>query len=137
KLTLTAYLTIDGIMQGAGASTEDGADGFDLGGWLVPFADTDMGAYVTEWFANADAFLLGRKTYEIMHSHWPRVTDATDVVATKLNGLPKYVVSRTLHSPSWANTYIIDNDLVAAIEALKSASGRELQLHGSRELAHA
>src|SRR5262249_11951390 len=105
------------------------------GGWLVPFADMDMGTYATEWFAEADAFLLGRKTYEIMRSHWPTVTDPNDVVATKLNTLPKHVVSRALPSSSWANTHAVVGDLKPAIEALKSAPGRELQVHGSRELA--
>jgi dihydrofolate reductase len=102
---------------------------------LLPFADTDMGVYATECFAYADAFLLGRTTYEIMHSHWPKMPDPNDVVATKLNTLPKHVVTRTLRSPSWPKTHIIVGDLKGAIEALKATPGRELQVHGSRELA--
>jgi dihydrofolate reductase len=135
KLTLTAFLTIDGVMQSPGGPTEDGTDGFELGGWLIPFADTDMGTYATEWFAEADAFLLGRKTYEIMRRHWPRVTDPNDVVATQLNTLPKHVVSGALRAPSWPNTHVVVGDLKSAIEALKSAPGRELQVHGSRDIA--
>jgi dihydrofolate reductase len=135
KLTLTTFLTIDGVMQSPGGPTDDGTDGFELGGWLIPFADTDMGTYATEWFAEADAFLFGRKTYEIMRRHWPRVTDPNDVVATKLNTLPKHVVSRAFRPPSWPNTHVVVGDLRPAIEALKSAPGRELQVHGSREVA--
>jgi dihydrofolate reductase len=135
KLTLTAFLTIDGVMQSPGEPSADGADAFELGGWLVPFADVDMGSYVTEWFRAADAFLLGRKTYEVMHSHWPHVADPDDVVATKLNNLPKHVASRTLRRPSWTNTHVIDGDLRSAVEQLKTAPGRELQVHGSCELA--
>jgi len=135
RLTLTTFLTIDGVMQAPGGPTDDGTDGFELGGWLIPFADVDMGAYAAEWFAEADAFLLGRKTYEIMRSHWPDVIDPNDIVARKLNTAPKHVVSRALRSPSWPNTHIVTGDLKPAIEALKSAPGGELQVHGSRELA--
>jgi len=135
RLTLTTFLTIDGVMQSSAEPTGDGTRGFDLGGWLVPFADIDMGRYVTEGFYEADAFLLGRKTYEIMHSHWPNVTDANDIVATKLNHRPKYVVTKTLRSTSWAHTQIVDGDLKSAVEALKRQPGLELQVHGSRQLA--
>jgi dihydrofolate reductase len=135
RLTLTTFLTIDGVMQPPAGPTEDGTPGFDLGGWLVPFADIDMGAYVTQGFADADAFLLDRQTYEIMHSHWPKVTDANDMVATKLNHKPKYVVTKTLHATSWAHTQIVDGDLETAVKALKRQPGLELQVHGSRPLA--
>jgi len=135
RLTLTTFLTIDGVMQPPVGPTDDGTPDFDAGGWLVPFADIDMDAYVTQGFAEADAFLLGRKTYEIMHSHWPNVTDANDIVATKLNRRPKYVVTKTMRLPSWANTKIVDGDLKSAIEALKRQPGLELQVHGSRQLA--
>ena len=135
RLTLTTFLTIDGVMQTPAAPSDNGTDRFDLGGWMLPFADTEMGTYATESFTEADAFLLGRKTYEIMRSHWRKVTDPNDVVATKLNTLPKYVVSRTLRSPSWANTHAVVGDLSTAVVALKSEPGRELQVHGSRTLA--
>jgi dihydrofolate reductase len=135
KLTLTAFLTIDGVMQSREDPIAEGSNGFELGGWLIPFADTDMGTYATECFAEADAFLLGRKTYEIMRRHWPRVTDPNDVVATKLNTLPKHVVSRAIRAPSWPNTHVVVGDFESAIYALKATPGRELQVHGSREVA--
>ena len=62
KLTMTTFVTLDGVMQAPGAPDEDRSGGFPHGGWFVPFADADMGTFMTEVFANADAFLLGRRT---------------------------------------------------------------------------
>ncbi len=100
KLTITTFVTLDGVMQGPGAPQEDPI-GFPHGGWLVPYADAGMGAFMTEVFDRADAFLLGRTTYQIFAGHWPRVTDPADPIASRLNGLPKHVASRTLDKVEW------------------------------------
>jgi len=131
KLSVTTFLTLDGVMQGPGGRDEDG---LDLGGWAVPYADEDMIRLARDWFAAADSFLLGRRTYEIFAGYWPHVTDKDDPIAASLNRLPKYVASRTLQSLEWGNSRLIEGDVATEVARLKQQPGRELQVHGSGEL---
>jgi dihydrofolate reductase len=135
RLTLHTFLTLDGVMQAPGGPDEDPAGGFEHGGWSFPYGDDDFGATMVGWFANADAFLLGRKTYEIFSGYWPQVTDAGDPIASKLNALPKYVASRTLDSVAWHNSSLLGDDVAAEVAKLKERAGGELQVHGSGGLA--
>ncbi|MEI9936085.1 MAG: dihydrofolate reductase family protein [Pseudomonadota bacterium] len=134
KLTMTTFLTLDGVMQAPGGPPEDRSGGFSYGGWLVPFFEQDTGKFMAEVFERADAFLLGRTTYQLFASHWPRVTDPADPIASKLNALPKHVASRTLDRVDWHNSSLVA-DVVTQVATLKARYARELQVHGSAGLA--
>ncbi|WP_250292542.1 dihydrofolate reductase family protein [Streptomyces atroolivaceus] len=136
KLTLTTFVSLDGVMQAPGGPDEDTTGGFEYGGWLVPFADEDMGTFMDEVFDRSGAFLLGRRTYDIFSAYWPQVTDPQDPIASRLNTLPKHVVSTTLTDPVWENTTVVAGDVPAEVAGLKERTAEgELQIHGSGTLA--
>ncbi|MER6010806.1 dihydrofolate reductase family protein [Streptomyces bluensis] len=135
KLTLTGFVTLDGVHQAPGRRDEDRRNGFEHGGWSVPYGDEDFGRFINEVFDRADAFLLGRRTYEIFAGYWPKVTDPAHPVASKLNSLPKYVPSSTLTQPGWNNTTVLAGDLEKEVADLKKRTEGEVQIHGSGALA--
>jgi dihydrofolate reductase len=134
KLVVSTFLSLDGVMQAPGGPQEDRDGGFEHGGWSVKYWDELMGQITYEQMRAPDALLLGRKTYDIFASHWPHVTDPSDPVATRLNSMRKYVVSRTLTKVEWHNSVLISRDTPAAIARLKEESGGEIQVHGSSNL---
>ena len=137
KIIVNAFLTLDGVMQAPGGPEEDAEGGFPHGGWQGPLSGEDLGRLVTEGIADADGFLLGRKTYDIFSSYWPKITDPNNPIATALNSRPKYVVSRTLEHVAWNNSRLVKGDVLSELRSLRAHPGQTLQTWGSTELLQA
>ena len=131
KIIVNAFLTLDGVMQGPGGPDEDPEGGFLHGGWQAPYDDDVVGRLVTEGITDADGFLLGRKTYDIFASYWPKITDPNNSIATVLNSRPKYVLSRRLEHVTWNNSSLIKDEVVAELRKLRQQPGQALHTWGS------
>ncbi len=143
KLMTMTQLTVDGVMQGnGGASDEDRRNGFERGGWALGMGDSETMTLINDTYQRADAFLFGRRTYELFAGYWgaeERARAAADdpgnnQIAAALNSRPKYLASTTVTEPGWANTTHMSGDLATAIGELKAKRHGELQVHGSARL---
>jgi dihydrofolate reductase len=138
KLTTITHVTVDGVMQGLGAGDEDRRGGFERGGWAIPLFVDEAATFLDDAFQRADAFLFGRRTYEIFAGSWGTgswgANQGDNPISVALNTRPKYVASTTLTDPEWADTTVLSGDLAAAIRELKAEQGGELQVHGSGNL---
>ena len=135
KLTTITHVTVDGVMQGLGGADEDRRGGFERGGWAPPLFVDEASTFLNGVFQRADAFLLGRRTYEIFAGSWGVWPDPGDSpIWTALNTKPKYVASTTLTEPRWVNTTVLSGESAAAVGKLKARPAGELQVHGSGNL---
>src|SRR5438046_10603508 len=100
----------------------------------VLFVD-EAATFLNQVFQRADAFLFGRRTYEIFAGYWGVMPDPdNDPIAGPLNRRPKYVASTTLIDPQWADTTVLSGDVAAATGELKAKPAGELRVHGSGNL---
>jgi dihydrofolate reductase len=135
KLTTITHVSVDGVMQGLGTADEDRRGGFERGGWALPLFGGEAATFLEQVFQRADAFLFGRRTYEIFAGSWGTgswgANQGDNPVSVALNTRPKYVASTTLTDPQWAETTVLSGDVAAAVGELKAKPGGELQVHGS------
>ncbi len=126
-LIVQEFLSLDGVMQAPGDASE-----FPRGGWQRPFVGDDHLRIMVAQMLDADALLLGRKTYQGFAHVWPTVTGLHGL-AQRMNEMPKFVASRTLRKVEW-NATLLQGDLAESIAELKAGSGNGLVVVGSRDL---
>ena len=133
ELIVTEFVTLDGVAQAPGEPDEDLEGGFAHGGWQVPLLDHETGVAMFEQARTMDALLLGRKTYETFADYWPRASEEVPFTGL-LNGVPKYVASRTLAGPlAWRGATLVAGDLAEGIAAVKERHD-EVHVIGSLDL---
>lgn len=129
KLTTITQVTVDGVMQGNGGNSEEERrrNGFERGGWARGIGDSETDEFINETYHRAEAFLFGRRTYELFAASWGCMTvqDAPgwERVWNALDSRPKYVASSTLTDPAWSGTTVLSGDLATAIADLKARPG--------------
>jgi dihydrofolate reductase len=136
KLIVSEFVTLDGVMQAPGGKDEDRDGGFEHGGWTWPYWHDDIGRSFGAMMQDTDAFLLGRRTYEI-HGAAFEPMPAGDPFGDMMNAPKKYVVSRTLKKPIWRNTTIISDNVIESVRELKAQPGKNILTDGSSQLVHA
>jgi dihydrofolate reductase len=133
EIIVAEFITLDGVIQAPGGADEDTDGGFTHGGWTRPYWHDDIGAHFFQAMSSADAFLLGRKTWQIHGGAFEPM--AGDPFADALNNIPKYVVSTTLKSAAaWRNSTLISDNVVEAIRDLKRQPGKNILVDGSSVL---
>lgn len=136
KLIVSEFVSLDGVIQAPGGKDEDRDGGFEHGGWTLPYWHDDIGRNFGALMKDADAFLLGRRTY-LTHAEAFEPMPAGDPFGDMMNAPKKYVVSRTLKEPTWRNTTIIRGDVIESVRALKAQAGKNILTDGSSQLVHA
>lgn len=134
KLIVSAFVSMDGVMQAPGGPEEDSSGGFTYGGWTVPLFDEEVGEAIGAWFANPFELLLGRRTYDIFAAHWPRAEDGPDAELARLfNSTAKYVATTSTSRLQWQNSVAI-HDVAGDVAKLKKSNGPDLLVQGSSHL---
>jgi dihydrofolate reductase len=134
RLVVLSFITLDGIMQAPGGPAEDTTGNFQYGGWTVPYFDDFLGNVMGEQMGHAFDLLLGRKTYDIFASYWPKHNDEKDPIGSGINRATKFVATHSPLKSDWQGTVPLQGDAVEAIKKLKQQNGAELQVHGSGNL---
>jgi len=124
------FVTTDGVIQANGSPEGGRAEGFEYGGWQAPYTDDEVSELITGYTCEADAFLFGRRTYDMLAPFWSQVT-ADDPVAERFHSCPKYVVTSTPLSTEWSGAEAVTGDLATEMGRIKEKTPGEIQVHGS------
>ncbi len=136
KIIVAEFITLDGVIQAPGGKEEDIDGGFKHGNWTWPYWHDDIGKRFFQMMENADALLLGRKTWQIHGTAFEAMPDS-DPFGAAMNAVHKYVVSTTLKSTSsWRNSTLISSNVVEEVRRIKQQSGKDILIDGSSVLIH-
>lgn len=136
EIVVAEFVSLDNVIQAPGGAQEDTEGGFTHGGWTGPYWHDDIGAHFFEAMSQADALLLGRKTWQI-HGGAFEPMPAGEPFGDVMNTVPKYVVSTTLPTASaWRNSTLISRNIVEEVRALKAQPGKNILIDGSSVLVH-
>ena len=134
SISVTMFMTLDGVVQGVGRPDEDTRGGFAHGGWGPRYNDDVMAAELGKGMAKGGDLLFGRRTWQDFSTAWGQSTDGNPFT-TLMNAATKYVVSRTLRNvDDWQNSILLPDDAVHAVADLKSRPGKDLAINGSASL---
>ena len=136
RLIVSEFVSLDGVMQAPGGKDEDRDGGFEHGGWTWPYWHDDIGKAFFTLMQDVDALLLGRRTY-VTHAAAFEPMAPGDPFGDAMNAPRKYVVSKTLETPTWRDTTIIRENVIESVRALKAEPGRNILTDGSSQLVHA
>jgi len=134
SITVTMWVTLDGVVQGLGRADEDTRSGFTHSGWGVRYNDEVMGREMAKAMAKPGDMLFGRRTWQDFITAWGQSTDGNPITAL-MNAATKYVASRTLEDvDAWQNSILLRGDAVETVAALKAKSDGNLGIVGSASL---
>jgi len=131
RIVISENVSLDGVIQDPA-----GVEGFRLGGWVgrIGSQDRQEAAKVAlDEALGAEAFLLGRRSYEFLAERWP---SRSGPLAERLNSMPKYIVSSTLEAPAWNNTTVLKGDVIDDVSTLKQEIDGEIVVAASFQLWH-
>ena len=124
KIVVSENVTLDGVIQDPA-----GDEGFKHGGWVGLISNSpQLGKLALDEALGAEAFLLGRRSYEWLAARWP---SRSGELADRLNSLPKYVVSSTLEDPDWNNSTVLKGDVVNEVLRLKQKVNGDILVYAS------
>ena len=136
KIIVSEFMSLDGVVQAPGGADEDTEGGFTRGGWTHPYWHDEIGVEFDRALREADALLLGRKTWQIHGGAFEPMAEG-DPFGDVMNAIPKYVVSTTLGDASaWRNSTLIKDNIVEQVRALKEQPGKNILIDGSSVLIH-
>jgi dihydrofolate reductase len=134
RISVSNSVTLDGVMQAPAAPDEDRRDGFEHGGWALPYFDPVMVESAGVEMGRESNILLGRRTYEHFARVWPHMPDDNPFTKT-INNARKLVVSNSLSEPlAWNNSSLLRGDATDSVRALKAEEGPDVVILGSGEL---